>query len=872
KSWTAPSIRGSLASQFETILDLLKDVKVDEPIELVLPDLIRLVGAETAERLIAKAVRTPSVRLTLRAQGATVDLTRRLMLEAIDSITKPNWDLAEAPEGVALYEAMRKRFPRVTHEQSEAARKRREAIAKSPVGGMVDSSQLERSEDADKQKNRDSAEADCAYLLYLIAEGRRDEATSLALDLSESAGSYYLRSLSKRYSGGRLVELRDFLAALLKKKPELEFWDGYIEMAQKTGRAQEAIFLLQEAMKSVREKSGKESYAMSRLRDSLITLLLAQDRVEEAVALIREKASAQTGDDSHRYKRLLNLGDVLQRPAWVKEAFPYCGRLFYSGAKEELYEDEMPIAWRAGLAADIETTVSQLLFKSIKDAKRSHTKPEEFGPYDDALKQLIMIYDAAGRSADVLMLLARAPWWNQKDLNEISSNKGFLAAAARALAAAGRKDEAARILKSVIYDYPGYDPAYQTLADFSGPDLIPWLDELLRRRPFEERPLIWKAYILLKARRLDEAEKAAREALKIDPTDGEQPTGDRARAYAVLADILTARGNNNEAANFRKVVEAVREGEKGDALAGAGLMKRARASYEKSQNTFADAYCVLWRLAQRMQDEGDPEGARKYYRQAFERMPGQFGRITQRRSGCENFFDDRGKRSLAEEVLLKAAQANSNQPQLYYLIGQLREKQMRNEEAYAAYRRAVDLDPEYVDAWRALFDIASKAFLTRAEQDAIALRLLALDPFGPRIFYAYRDFRNDLLYEIADLKGLWRVTSDNRRLAVLRPKSLLSLPAAKARLDALEAKRKGEGRSNDHEEDETDSANPREYGDLAKPGDVLKRTQIVEMLQMLMGERADLRRSYFSDDLRLNAFYPANMVSPAAVNTWNRYF
>src|SRR5205807_2349007 len=123
------------------------------------------------------------------------------------------------------------------------------------------------------------------------------------------------------------------------------------------------------------------------------------------------------------------------------------------------------------------------------------------------------------------------------------------------------------------------------------------LDQLFARDAFEERPLIWKAHWLRTHGQFETAEEAARRAISIDPSDGEEGPGDRMRAYAELAEIRAARGDAKEAEFFRGAVAAIRESELADRFHAAGLLKRAVKMYEDSLKHFADAYCIQSRLA-----------------------------------------------------------------------------------------------------------------------------------------------------------------------------------------------------------------------------------------------------------------------------------
>ena len=351
----------------------------------------------------------------------------------------------------------------------------------------------------------------------------------------------------------------------------------------------------------------------------------------------------------------------------------------------------------------------------------------------------------------------------------------LISIAAEALVAEGRKEEAVSILKNYLYQSPQDDSAYTVLVEAANEELIPWLDELYARDRFEERPLIWKAHLLQKCKRLDEAEAVAREALRVDPTDGEQKAGDRVRAYTVLADILTAKGKKEDAEFFRKVVESVRVAEEGDKLTAAGLIRRSLALYEKAATYFADAYCVQWRLAERMYALGDEAGAREHYRIAFERMPEQFGQVASFCFGCEGVFNHQQSRSVAEEVLLRMEKDGPVRPQLYFLLGQLREAQQRYAEAYDYFRKAVGMDPDYLDSWVKIYDLKNNLFLSRAEEDGLVLKMLQLDP-------AQKHFCGDLT-GVGDLKGLWEVLQQNQKLAIPTPEKLFPLEASRERIE-----------------------------------------------------------------------------------------
>ena len=89
----------------------------------------------------------------------------------------------------------------------------------------------------------------------------------------------------------------------------------------------------------------------------------------------------------------------------------------------------------------------------------------------------------------------------------------------------GQKAAAQKIDDALLDQFPGLDRGYELLLLLNGTNVIPRLDELFARDQFEERPLIWKAHVLQQENQLAEAEKIIRQAIAIDPTDGEEGPG-----------------------------------------------------------------------------------------------------------------------------------------------------------------------------------------------------------------------------------------------------------------------------------------------------------------------------------------------------------
>ena len=265
----------------------------------------------------------------------------------------------------------------------------------------------------------------------------------------------------------------------------------------------------------------------------------------------------------------------------------------------------------------------------MKDSERQESYGWNTGPAQTLLAALAGLYSHAERHADVLALFDQAPYWGAKDILQLNRGNYFSGGYSRgmrghgsetvslysilgkALLATGRKAEAQKVVDAMLESEPGLDRGYELLLASGGVNVLERLDQLFAQDQFEERPLIWKAEMLRRQNKLEEAEQVARRAISIDPSDGEQGRGDRMRVYSVLADIREGRGDKKEAEFFRGVVKAIRLSENADQYYAAGLLKRAIQMYEDSLKHFADAYCIQSRMAVQLAEMGLHEQAER---------------------------------------------------------------------------------------------------------------------------------------------------------------------------------------------------------------------------------------------------------------------
>jgi tetratricopeptide (TPR) repeat protein len=776
---------------FESYLQSLRGERPKGQIKLLVPDLVEMAGEKRAEESILKAMAVPGVSLRVPSGGKTLDLAKRLVTSRVDLLTEPQWELVTGLSDTELYEAMNSRFP------EKGAKDKSEP----EIFQAVENEYQYQFQNMDTPRNT----AKVLYLLGLIGKKRVADAVNLSkrMEADEFQSSEFERrwhSFDKnRYASG----LNQWCRSVLTDRPELQLWKLCGLIATDSGEAVKLAAILDAAIQKPNLSLKTRLVVQSRKVD----LLLAMDRTDEALSLLSTIVKADDSKETPQARlavsrvklrmapRLLTLGRLLSRKELMEEGEALIMSLLAGGSVQFSMSDMA--GWEGRQSLDelvdgyisdgqlakaeqvaIAVILSTLNSPELNANALARDMALSSGAITGQLIRLAQLYDKAGRFEDTLTLLEKSRWWGATDLMDINDNVPSLAPiAARALHKSGRDAESVEILKWYLYAKPADDAAYQTLIDMLGSPLIPWLDRLQLRDRFEERPLIWKAVLLKKEGKLDEAESVVRQALKIDPTDGEQPPGDRVRGYAVLAEILRAKGKLDDAAFFERVIQSVRLAEKGDKLTEAGLLRRSLKLYEQAAEQFADAYCVQWRLAERLASIGDLAGAKKHYEIAFERMPEQFGQVAQFCFGCEGVFTHQQSVSVAEEVLTGVAKASPNKPQVHYLLGQLREAQGRKADAYTHFRRAADLDPQYLDAWKAVYGLRNDVFLSQSDMDEIALRMVRLDPLNRHSKLNHGD--------ITDVRGLWAIYQDMGTDRMAPVKRLFTLTASKQELEEL---------------------------------------------------------------------------------------
>jgi tetratricopeptide (TPR) repeat protein len=815
--------------------------------QIQIPDLVSLAGAAEAEKLLLQTIQLP-VTLEVPSGGQTKELIKKLITANAAQLKQPQWQLVDSPEGAALYEAMLAKFPNAEKKEDKTA-----TALFSSDRGMGD---YENSNSVESKRN-----ATLCYLMGLVASGRSAEALTNAMAMKSSdVGEDFVDVMQKIDKPLVTDALYDFASKMMVRKdaPRV-FQSMYCSLALSLGHTNELFSSLETRMADPSNDDAVRRGA----RWLLLESYLAVDETDKAVAMLRdavktantnkeEFADNQQAPESVKAATLLvQLGDAIGRPELIDEGLKVLLDSAEKSTDERFFEPSIinfgrhyfsesldDVLIRNGNTAELERLIKASMSAQLRIFEKNKQRGEFYGMnLDDNLSRLVNLYGKLGRHQDVLYLARNAEWWSTGDLAALMQSYcggGSVPLAvhiAAALETEGATSNATTILKAYLYNNQGNDKAYSALLGIEGMALIPWLDSLYARDRFEERPLIWKAELLRKAGKLDDAEKFARQAIKVDPTDGEEPPGDRVRAYAVLADVLADEGKKEDAEFFRNVVKSVRTAENGDRLTAVGLMKRSIKAYEEAESAFANAYCVQWRLAERLYSMGKVDEAEKHYKIAFERMPEQFGQVANFCFGCEGVFNKEHSRCVAERVLSNLVQTHPDRPQVHFMMGELREAQGRETEAYESFTKAVEIDPGYLDAWEKMSCLSTLLLLPQSQRDSIALKGIEMDPLG-------RHFSANMT-DVKDLKALWNILEKNMQYQVEPPKSLFVLEASKKAID----EEKKQGRRG-YEQRWSQS-------DRLKPGQVIASqnlaSRIVQLLNNAWCARMNMNRNVIMD-------------------------
>lgn len=769
-----------------------------------LPDLATHLGDDEARALALEVLKLPIQNLRIEVGDETKALVRSVATQHATELGTPRWDLVDTigADSVALYEAL----VAAQEDAQDGNAEDQEAKADegtsdkgffdelvSLVAGRNDPYAGGYSGYDDDGDARARDEARVFYLLGLIVQRRTDDAVRLVESHFTGEGD----ELTLQYgvtrtlaAAGAWEPLFNFSDRMLDRADGQAFWPMYIEAAAQIDRSDAALARAEATL--AKSHGDMDPARRARLLGLVADARLAADHVEQGIAarqqqieaLTQARASTTAREVAQLNLQIARIGHLQGRADWLdlgvagaQATLAHHGDDGYTRSYSVRGLSDFLI--EAGRGAQVEALlldeVRRLQAHDAGQARGGYGGGYNSGGTQEALISLVKLYASAQRWEDVRVILEQAPGWEVDDLAAIYTHKldkqtTLGGIAAQALHDAGRDAQALDILTATLLQEAGQDSLYALLVDMRGDDAAGLLSRLRVRDRFEERPLIWQAQLDLRAGRLDQAEENVRAAIAIDPSDGEQGPGDRMRAYDVLGKILRARGDAQSAATaqiMEGAVRAIRTAENADRFYAAGLLSRGVALYKESLTHFADAYCIQSRLAVRLASMGRMTEAVAHYQKAYELMPDSFGRVESHCFGCEGVFRGEEAQGVAQEVFGRLVLLFPLKPQVHYLRGYLASDAGKTTEALPHYRRAVELDPDYLNAWSKIAQLSQRMQMSRADRDSATLNMFRLDPLGRHA--------RPRLDAVGDMAGAWRAVSQAQPLRVEPPAALLAL-------------------------------------------------------------------------------------------------
>ncbi len=722
-------------------------------------DLAELLGKDEADKLLTPLI--VSGRITEVANPQNLALANEIALREISRLSEAPWALAAWEGGGPLFDALIKRF------------------------GYVSANSRGRDDPMDFEA------AVKAKLTSLVGTGNIDEAFALVEAVRAKMPSFDPHwnetgadALSSPVSAKLMA---DHLLALARAAPTSAWWTQGLPFAEAAGDGDLWLTNLDQARQKA---SGTDAVALARVYRLALLDLGHEDQAlalwRQAVADAAAQGVTTSGDryaNDDKFRDAVELAAsarLLHKTDLENEALGFAAKLTGSNgySKRTLAKMDFEagrLIEAANLVADAQRT--DLAEYMTQQADR-HEDPLAIANFDCYFPEMAEIYAKAGRWADVRALLEQGQWWKADDLRDVLTDSAFFTPlgviAAEAFFRTGQAADAHRILDAFFARDLGEDRAYELLLAMDGDQAFAKLEALAQLNPFQARPYIWEGVILLRQGKATEAEKVLRQAIAIDPSDGESRHGDRMRAYDVLAQALDAQGRTEDAKVYHHAIQAIRLAESADDYFNSGLTARGLQMYRDALGIFTDAYCIQSRLAKDLYGEGRFAEAAEHYQRAFELMPASFGRMESHCFGCEGVFAGPLAVSIAEKVFTTSVRTHPELPQAHYLLGMFYDNVGRHAEAADSFAQAVKLDPLYINAWSHLQENLRQLPAHGARANEAALALARLTPGGLN-YDADAD-------EVTDLAALWKIVAEKTAgNDALQSASVLPLPATSRR-------------------------------------------------------------------------------------------
>jgi len=527
----------------------------------------------------------------------------------------------------------------------------------------------------------------------------------------------------------------------------------YLALGRRLGKPDEVAKRLDDWISSPKISDSDQRYYVTLKAD----LDCSMGNTAQAVAEYESCLKAEDPDPQIA-STLLTLAETIGDASAVEHVSKATKKVGTDGSRLDFYQAYD----RMGLLAKAQETA----IKSLEDVNDVNLDAEGQGrllnAYPGKGVELAALYYKSNQPDQVVQLLRKFPKWGAEDLFPLVTTRrtpndwnhdngepiGFYAA--WALAQSGDKETAIRILKVEIPKDVEPDPAYELFNQLDASGSIGFYDELIKANPFQARPLMWKADLLLRMGKLIEAESAVRQAIAFDPTDGSATPERRQTAFSILGRILKAAGKTAEAARCDAVFAAAQVAAQGFREESAGLDSAAANHFAQALTLNSEDAWTLLHYSDTLSRLGKSREALDNYRKALELAltsegPSGGAELTDRYSSGST-----ERLALAHSVLERLNKEHPHNAGILCLLGELHASGGDDRAALASYQLAVQAEPTYVRAWESIASLAGEGLLTKDQARQATLALIRLAPGRDSYYY------ESAVQDSGDFAALWR--------------------------------------------------------------------------------------------------------------------